>query len=145
VKYNERDKHVYAKVGDFGISRMKELSCTNSNLTMDQGTTRWMAPELFGDLEDQNVGPSSSSESNLSLKYDFKVDVYSFGMVCYEILTGRVPFFNIETNLREMINGGLRPIMPHQCPKQLSTLVQLCYRHNPEERPSFPDICVEFA
>jgi tRNA A-37 threonylcarbamoyl transferase component Bud32 len=52
VKYNERDRHVYAKVGDFGISKMKELSCTNSNLTMDQGTTRWMAPELFGDLED---------------------------------------------------------------------------------------------
>jgi tRNA A-37 threonylcarbamoyl transferase component Bud32 len=133
VKYNERDRHVYAKVGDFGISRMKQLSCTNSNLTMDRGTTRWMAPELFGDLKDQNVGPSSSSESNLSLKYDFKVDVYSFGMVCYEILTGRVPFFNIETNLREMINGGLRPIMPHQCPEQLSTLVQLCYRHNPKE------------
>ncbi len=139
VKYNERDRHVYAKVADFGISRMKELSCTDSNLTMDRGTTRWMAPEMFGDLKDQNVGPSSSSESN----YDSKVDVYSFGMVCYEILTGRVPFFHIETNLRERINGGAKLIMPDKCHEQLSTLVQLCYRRNPEERPSFPDICVE--
>jgi len=39
VKYNERDRHVYAKVADFGLSKTKELSCTYSNLTMDQGTT----------------------------------------------------------------------------------------------------------
>jgi predicted Ser/Thr protein kinase len=39
VKYNECDRHVYAKVADFGLSRIKELSCTYSNLTMDLGTT----------------------------------------------------------------------------------------------------------
>jgi hypothetical protein len=44
VKHNECDKHVYAKVADFGLSKIKELSCTYSNLTMDLGTTRWMAP-----------------------------------------------------------------------------------------------------
>jgi serine/threonine protein kinase len=44
VKYNGHDMHVYAKVADFGLSRIKELSCTYSNLTMDLGTTRWMAP-----------------------------------------------------------------------------------------------------
>jgi hypothetical protein len=144
VKYNERDRHVYAKVADFGLSKTKELSCTYSNLTMDLGTTRWMAPELFGDSEDHNFGPSLSSESNLSLKYHFKVDVYSFGMVCYEILTGCVPFFNIKAmDLRKKIKDGLRPDMPEQCPEQLSTLVQACYHPEPEAQPSFPDICVE--
>jgi tRNA A-37 threonylcarbamoyl transferase component Bud32 len=144
VKYNKHDKHVYAKVADFGLSKIKELSCTYSNLTMDLGTTRWMVPELFGDSKDHNVGSSWSSESNLSLKYHFKVDVYSFGMVCYEILTGCVPFFNIKlTDLRKRIKDGLRPDMPEQCPKQLSTLVQFCYHPDPKARPSFPDICVE--
>jgi serine/threonine protein kinase len=144
VKYNERDRHVYAKVVDFGLSKTKELSCTYSNLTMDLGTTRWMVPELFGDSEDHNVGPSSSSSSNLSLKYPFKVDVYSFGMVCYEILTGCVPFFNITlTDLRKRIKDGLRPDMPEQCPQQLSTLIQFCYHPDPKAWPSFPDICVE--
>ncbi len=144
VKYNERDRHVYAKVADFGLSKIKEFSCTYSNQTMDLGTTRWMAPELFGDSKDHNLGPSSSRESNLSLKYHFKVDVYSFGMVCYEILTGCVPFFNIKlTDLRKRIKDGLRPDMPKQCPEQLSTLVQFCYHPNPKARPSFPDICVE--
>jgi serine/threonine protein kinase len=104
-----------------------------------------MAPELLGDSEDHNVGPSSSSESNLSLNYHFKVDVYSFGMVCYEILTGCVPFFNINkmTDLRKRIKDGLRPDMPEQCPKQLSTLIQFCYDADPKARPSFLDICVE--
>ncbi|KAH9558619.1 hypothetical protein CY35_06G017200 [Sphagnum magellanicum] len=141
VKYNEHDRHVYAKVADFGLSRIKELSCTYSNLTMDLGTTRWMAPELFRDSEDHNVGPSSPSKS---LKYHFKVDVYSFGMVCYEILTGCVPFFNFKLmDLRKRIKDGLRPDMPEQCPEQLSTLVQACYHRDPKARPSFPDICVE--
>jgi hypothetical protein len=145
VKHNERDRHVYAKVADFGLSKIKELSCTYSNLTMDLGTTRWMAPELFGDSEDHNVGPSSSTESNLTLNYHFKVDVYSFGMVCYEILTGCVPFFNIikMTDLRKRIKDGLRPDMPEECPKKLSNLIQSCYRPDPKARPSFPDICVE--
>ncbi|KAH8966578.1 hypothetical protein BDL97_03G032900 [Sphagnum fallax] len=145
VKHNECDRHVYAKVADFGLSKIKELSCTYSNLTMDLGTTRWMAPELFGDSEDHNVGPSSSTESNLTLNYHFKVDVYSFGMVCYEILTGCVPFFNIikMTDLRKRIKDGLRPNMPEQCPEKLSNLIQSCYRPDPKGRPSFPDICVE--
>ncbi len=139
VKYND-DRHVYAKVADFGLSKIKELSCTYSNLPMDLGSTRWMAPELFPDL-DHNGCSSSPSES---LKYHFKVDVYSFGMVCYEILTGCVPFFNFKlTDLRKRIKDGLRPDMPEQCPKQLSNLVKACYHRDPKERLSFPDICVE--
>jgi hypothetical protein len=141
VKYNEHDRHVYAKVADFGLSRIKEFSCTYSNLTMDQGTTRWMAPELIGDSKDHNVGPSSSSEF---LKYHFKVDVFSFGMVCYEILTGRVPFFKYlkQMDVRKRIKDGERPDLP-ECPEQLSNLVQACYDHDPKARPSFPDICVK--
>jgi hypothetical protein len=144
VKYNEHDMHVYAKVADFGLSIIKELSCTYSNLPTDLGTTRWMAPELFGDSEHHNVGPSSSNESNLSLKYHFKVDVYSFGMVCYEILTGHIPFFNFKVmDLQKKIKDGLRPNMPEQCPKQLSSLVKACYHPDPKARPPFHDICVE--
>ncbi len=86
------DGHVYAKMAAFGLSKFKESSCTYSDQTYDQGTTRWMAPELFGDAEDQYHG-----ESDKSLQYHFKVDVYSLRMVCYEILIGRVPFHEIES------------------------------------------------
>jgi len=131
-------EHVSVKVADFGLSKIKESSCTDSYQTTDQGTTRWMAPQLFGDLEDQNGG-----EFQKSLQYHFKVDIYSFGMLCYEILTGRIPFHEIDsmTFLRKRIKDGLRPILPDQCPEQLSTLIQRCYQSNPATRPSFNDIC----
>lgn len=40
-------KYVQAKVADFGLSRTKERSMTYSNQTQNQGTTRWMAPEMI--------------------------------------------------------------------------------------------------
>jgi hypothetical protein len=144
VKCNEHDRHVCAKVGDFRFSKVKESSYTYSGLTMDVGTTRWMAPELFTE-EFHNAGPSVSRESYLSLKYPFKVDIYSFRMVCYEILTGCIPFFDCPSmsNLRKRIKDGLRPDIPERCPKKLGTLIQACYHSNPTIRPSFPKICVE--
>jgi serine/threonine protein kinase len=97
-----------------------------------------MAPELFGDLKDQNGG-----EFEKSLQYHFKVDIYSFGMLCYEILTGCIPFHEIDsmTILRRKIKDGLRPILLDRCPERLSTLIQHCYQSNPATRPSFIDIC----
>ncbi len=136
--------HVYAKVADFGVSKTIESRCTDSNQTTDVGTTKWMAPELFSE-ESHDAGPSVSWESDLSLKYPFKVDIYSFGMVCYEILTGCIPFVNCNNmrDLRKRIKDGLRPDIPERCPEQLSTLIKKCYHPNPAERPSFRKICVE--
>jgi hypothetical protein len=152
VKCDEHDGHVYAKVADFGLSKTKESSCTYSNLTMDQGTTRWMAPELFGNFDQsvpiqvcQETQHPSLSNEQISRRYPFKVDIYSFGMVCYEILTGNIPFHNIiaMTELRTKIKDGLRPDLPEQCPHQLSKLIQECYHPDPATRPSFFEICLE--
>ncbi|CAN5970163.1 unnamed protein product [Sphagnum jensenii] len=152
VKCDEHDGHVYAKVADFGLSKTKESSCTYSNLTMDQGTTRWMAPELFGNFDQsvpiqvcQETQHPSLSNEQISRRYPFKVDIYSFGMVCYEILTGNIPFHNINsmTEFRTKIKDGLRPDLPEQCPHQLSKLIQECYHPDPATRPSFFEICLE--
>ncbi len=142
VKCN--DGHVYAKVADFGVSKTIDSRCTDLNQTTDVGTTKWMAPELFGE-ESHDAGESVARESDLSLKYPFKVDIYSFGMVCYEILTGCIPFVNCNNmrDLRKRIKDGLRPDIPGRCPKQLATLIQACYHSNPAIRPSFRKICVE--
>jgi len=71
------DGHMYAKVADFGLSKFKKSSCRYSSQTYDRGTTRLMGPELFGDVKDQHHG-----ESGKPSQYHFKVDIYSFGMVC---------------------------------------------------------------
>ncbi len=143
VKCEEHAGHVYVKVSDFGLSKVKEASCTYSNITPNRGTTRWMAPELFGISEYLNVG---TSESNSPLKYDlFKADIYSFGMVCYEILTGLLPFHNCtHTDIwKRILKEGLRPPIPEHCPEQLSKLITTCYHSNPATRPSFDEICVK--
>jgi len=133
VKYNEHDRHMCAKVGGLSISKGIEASTI-----FDQGTTRWTAPELF-DLNKYDLNVSSES-----LKYPFKADIYSFGMVCYEILTGCVPFFNCKmVGLLKRIMDGLRPDIPEQCPEQLARLIEACYHPNPAKRPSFRKICVE--
>jgi len=142
VKCN--DGHVYVKVADFGVSKTIDSRCTDSNQTTGVGTIKWMAPELFSE-ESHDAGPSVSRESDLSLKNPFKVDIYSFGMVCYEILTGCIPFVNCNNkrDLQKRIKDGLRPDIPEGCPEQLSTLIRKCYHLNPAERPSFRKICVE--
>jgi serine/threonine protein kinase len=151
VKCDEHDGHVYAKVADFGLSKTKESSSTYSNLTMDQGTTRWMAPELFGNFDQsvpiqvcQETQHPSLSNEQIPRRYPFKVDIYSFGMVCYEILTGNIPFHDHPmTGLRTKIKDGLRPNLPEQCPHQLSKLIQKCYQPDPATRPSFLEICLK--
>jgi serine/threonine protein kinase len=142
VKCEEHSGHVYVKVADFGLSKVKEASCTYSNITLDKGTTRWMAPELFKISKYPNV---LTRESNPPLKYDpLKADIYSFGMVCYEILTGLIPFHDCKlTDLRErIVEEELRPLIPDYCP-ELSELITTCYHSNPATRPSFDEICVK--
>jgi hypothetical protein len=152
VNCDGHDGHVYAKVADFGLSKTKKSSCTYSKLTMDQGTTQWMAPELFSNFDQsvptqvcQETQHPSLSNEQISKKYPFKVDIYSFGMVCYEILTGNIPFHNHTsmTELRKEIKDGLRPNLPEECPQQLSKLIQECYHSDPATRPSFFEICVK--
>ena len=97
---------VYAKVADFGLSKTKESSSSYSSLSANTGTTRWMAPELFRPGED-DLGARTSDEDS-KLRHPFKVDVYSFGLVCYQVLTGKVPFSSIGSlkEVKKMVLKG---------------------------------------
>ena len=67
------DKHMVPKIADFGLSRFSDGEETY--MTSKVGTYQWMAPELF------EAG-----------QYDEKVDVYSYAVILWELLTGRQPF-----------------------------------------------------
>ncbi|KAG0566994.1 hypothetical protein KC19_7G102500 [Ceratodon purpureus] len=104
-----------------------------------------MAPELIklnGDEE------SSSMNDVDEPIYPFKCDTYSFGMVCFEILTGDVPYSDVETRkeMRESIKKGKRPKLPEDpedCPLVLKDLIERCWSENPKKRPKFHVICSE--
>ena len=77
------------------------------------------------------------------LRYPFKVDIYSFGMVCYEILTGKVPFWTTTSlgEVKKMVLKGDRPTLPADCPDDLKMLIQSCWDSEASSRPSFKKIC----
>ncbi|KAK1698425.1 hypothetical protein QYE76_015122 [Lolium multiflorum] len=73
-----------------------------------------------------------------------KADAYSFGMICFELITGKIPFEDNHLqgdNTSKNIRAGERPLFPFQAPKYLTGLTRRCWHADPAQRPSFSSIC----
>ncbi|KAL7231964.1 hypothetical protein ACSBR2_010061 [Camellia fascicularis] len=115
------------KVADFGLAREE----TMGEMTAEAGTYRWMAPELFS-VEPIKLG--------VKKHYNHKVDIYSFSMVLWELLTNSTPFKgrnNVMVAYASSMN--LRPSMDN-IPKDIAPLLESCWAEDPEERPEFVQI-----
>ncbi|CAK9327279.1 unnamed protein product [Citrullus colocynthis] len=112
------------KVGDFGLSKIKRNTLVTGGV---RGTLPWMAPELL------NGSSSKVSE---------KVDVFSFGIVLWEILTGEEPYANMHYGaiIGGIVNNTLRPPVPSFCDPDWRLLMEQCWSPDPVARPSFTDI-----
>ncbi|KAG6635705.1 uncharacterized protein LOC122280706 [Carya illinoinensis] len=112
------------KVGDFGLSKIKKNTLVSGGV---RGTLPWMAPELL------------NGSSN---KVSEKVDVFSFGIVLWEILTGEEPYANMHYGeiIGGIVNNTLRPIIPSYCDPEWRRLMEQCWAPNPAIRPSFTEI-----
>ncbi|XVE73745.1 hypothetical protein DITRI_Ditri11bG0143000 [Diplodiscus trichospermus] len=128
--------YMQAKVSGFGLSSIVKLP---QKSTANQNETQpiiWHASEV---LEEQEQ-PGSKGNS----KYTEKADVYSFGMICFQLLTGKVPFEDSHLQGDKMsrnIRAGERPLFPCQSPKSITNLTKRCWHADPNLRPSFPSIC----
>ncbi|CAA0164976.1 unnamed protein product [Arabidopsis thaliana] len=112
------------KVGDFGLSRIKRNTLVSGGV---RGTLPWMAPELL------NGSSNRVSE---------KVDVFSFGIVMWEILTGEEPYANLHCGaiIGGIVNNTLRPPVPERCEAEWRKLMEQCWSFDPGVRPSFTEI-----
>jgi len=76
--------------------------------------------------------------------YTQKADIYSLGMIMYEVLTGYPPFTNEshDTNLALKIVQGTRPQFPQQVkyPQLLIDLIKKCWEQEPNNRPTAREI-----
>jgi serine/threonine protein kinase len=116
----------HAKISDFGISEItsssvKSFMGTNST----GGSIRWMAPELLNIQNSEQ--PSSAS------------DMYSYGMILWEIVTRKIPF---EKTPNEMViafsvSQGAREKIPEE-PKPLFKMIERCWKER-TERLALPE------
>eukprot|EP00118_Oscarella_pearsei_P019958 m.214846 g.214846 ORF g.214846 m.214846 type:complete len:1268 (+) comp39820_c0_seq3:292-4095(+) len=90
------------------------------------GTSLWKAPEAV-----------------LKKGYGTSADVFSFGIVLWEVFTRKLPYENVQGKYRFMcdlmddIVTGLRPVIPHLCPRSYCQLMKACWDKNSSARPTF--------
>ncbi|KAF0902870.1 hypothetical protein E2562_019165 [Oryza meyeriana var. granulata] len=112
------------KVGDLGLSKVKCQTLISGGV---RGTLPWMAPELL------NGSSSLVSE---------KVDVFSFGIVLWELLTGEEPYADLHYGviIGGIVSNTLRPPVPDSCDPEWRSLMEQCWSTEPSERPTFTEI-----
>uniref|UniRef100_A0A8C5HZK3 Mitogen-activated protein kinase kinase kinase 12 n=1 Tax=Gouania willdenowi TaxID=441366 RepID=A0A8C5HZK3_GOUWI len=110
------------KISDFGTS--KELSDKSTKMSF-AGTVAWMAPEVI-----RNEPVSE------------KVDIWSFGVVLWEMLTGEVPYKDVDSSaiIWGVGNNSLQLPVPESCPDGFKILLRQCWNCKPRNRPSFRQI-----
>jgi serine/threonine protein kinase len=94
------------------------------------GTGFWRAPEILQAVKSRNIKPELFTKS---------ADVYSYGMTCYEIVTGRLPFEleDLRATDYDVVIRGERPKLPSDIKPWMRDLITRCWHPNPLERPTF--------
>jgi mitogen-activated protein kinase kinase kinase 9 len=95
------------KIADFGWTRLKA-----DKMTQKIGTFQWMAPEIIR-----------------SQQYTEKADVYSFGIILWELAAREPPFKNMSGPqvALEVANNNLRPNIPKATPDKFAKLMKRCW------------------
>ncbi|XP_025778535.1 RAF proto-oncogene serine/threonine-protein kinase isoform X6 [Puma concolor] len=120
------------KIGDFGLATVKSRWSGSQQVEQPTGSVLWMAPEVIR-MQDNNP-------------FSFQSDVYSYGIVLYELMTGELPYSHINNRDQIIFMVGRGYASPDlsklykNCPKAMKRLVADCVKKVKEERPLFPQI-----
>ncbi|XP_054274233.1 mitogen-activated protein kinase kinase kinase 13-like isoform X2 [Macrosteles quadrilineatus] len=112
------------KISDFGTSRQWNEISTKFSFA---GTVAWMAPEI--------IRNEPCSE---------KVDIWSYGVVLWELLTCETPYKDVDSSaiIWGVGNNSLHLPIPSSCPEGFRLLIKQCWSAKPRNRPSFKHILI---
>ncbi|OVA11719.1 Protein kinase domain [Macleaya cordata] len=117
------DKNWVVKVCDFGLSRLKHNTFLSSKSMA--GTPEWMAPEVLRNE------PSNE-----------KCDVYSFGVILWELATLRMPWSGM--NPMQVVGAvgfqNRRLEIPEEVEPMVASIIRDCWQSDPDLRPSFSQL-----
>jgi serine/threonine protein kinase len=121
------------KVFDFGLCACIKTSAESDPktdvyaMTGNTGTLRYMAPEVA-----------------LGESYNQSVDVYSFGIIFWQVLKGKIPFeeMNKKMFFDKVVRGKFRPLLDSLWPKSLCDLLESCWHEDYQRRPTFGEVVV---
>ncbi|CAM9519526.1 unnamed protein product [Ectocarpus sp. 6 AP-2014] len=111
------------KVFDFGLARLRERRDPLTDryvMTGQTGSQRFMAPEVFD-----------------GMPYNEKADIYSYGIVLWELCALQKPFAGMSSHehARKVFRHGVRPPLDKRWPEELKSLLRSCWHAEAEERP----------
>eukprot|EP00957_Ditylum_brightwellii_P131286 10013049-Ditylum_brightwellii.AAC.1 len=94
-------------------------------MTSNMGTVAWAAPEMLAKESGANYG--------------LQVDVYSFGMVLWELYECKQPFSEMLSrfDIMDAVRKGVRPPISPSCPELYKDLIIKCVSQDPKLRPTF--------
>ena len=123
------DENFHPLITDFGLSKIFDMGHSKSQ-TQFAGTLIYMAPEIIEEDE-----------------YDRKADVYSFGILMYEIVTDLFPYPELQNGemkksqfQRNVVKKNLRPEFKYPVKKEMQELIEQCWSKDPNDRPTFKEI-----
>ena len=114
-------KSLMIKIGDFGISRM--LNFTWEKASTFTGTMQYISPEI---LENK--------------PYSFKTDIFSLGILLYELVSLKKPFDGYGMALRMKIMECRVPPLPTSVPREIREVIYMMLQKNPDKRPTADEV-----
>ena len=114
-----------AKIADFGLSCRISIG---NEMTAETGTYRWMAPEVIRHEH-----------------YSLSADVYSFGILFWELHSRMRPFDELTPfqAAYQVAVAHMRPTIPPETTRPVVKLLQNLWHRDQSSRPTFDEICLE--
>ncbi|CAF2082425.1 unnamed protein product [Brassica napus] len=120
-----QEVYIMSRLSRLLILELSRVQIESGVMTAETGTYRWMATEVIEHKP-----------------YSHKADMFSYGIVIWELLTGHIPYAYL-TPLQAavgVVQKGLRPKIPKKTHPKVKGLLQRCWNQDPKDRPEFEEI-----